>query len=134
MGIALLGFGGALLLGTGWLAFTRLGPSPASADEAYVPANRMDEAALIAANAERPGEAAAPAAPEANAIEASAEGKTDAGEAPALGPAEPRESRFNPSEIAAESRRAVDAAEAQADKLEAQVDAAVDAAQDGDKE
>jgi hypothetical protein len=136
MGIALLGFGGALLLGTGWLAFTRLGPSPASADEAYVPANRMDEAALIAANAERPGEAAAPAAPEATVIEASAEGKPGAGEAPALGPApaEPRESRFNPSEIAAESRRAVDAAEAQADKLEAQVEAAVDAAEEGDKE
>ena len=134
MGIALLGFGGALLLGTGWLAFTRLGPSPASADEAYAPANRMEEAALIAANAERPGETAAPPAAEANVIEASAESKPDAGEGPALGPSEPRESRFNPSEIAAESRRAVEAAEAQADKLEAQVEAAVDAAEDGDKE
>ncbi len=134
MGIALLGFGGALLLGTGWLAFTRLGPSPASADEAYLPANRMDEANLIAAHAERPGETAAAPAAEANVIEASAEGKPDTAEAPALGPAEPRESRFNPSEIAAESRAAIDAAEAQADKLEAQVEAAVDAAEDEYKE
>jgi hypothetical protein len=132
MGIALLGFGGALLLGTGWLAFTRLGGSPSSAAEAFTPSNRMDEAALIAAHAERPGEtaAAAPPAAEANVVEASAEGKPGAGEAPALGPAEPGESRFNPREIADESRGAADAAEAQADKLEAQVEAAVDEAEE----
>jgi len=123
-GLVVLGLGAGLLLGTAWLGFTRLGPGGSAIAEAPPPpSNRMDENALIAANAERP-DAYSAAPPQANAIEASADSKPDAGEPPA----EPRESRFNPAEIAAEAEAAIDAAEAHADKLEAQVEAAVEEA------
>ena len=122
-GLVVLGLGAGLLLGTAWLGFTRLGPGGSAIAEAPPPppSNRMDENALIAANAERP-DAYAAAPPQANAIEASADSKPDAGEAPVERP----ESRFNPAEIAAEAEAAIDAAEAQADKLEAQAEAAVE--------
>ena len=125
-GLVVLGLGAGLLLGTAWLGFTRLGPGGSAIAEAPPPpSNRMDENALIAANAERP-DAYAAAPPQANAIEASADGKLGDDEAPAAAPVERPESRFNPAEIAAEAEAAIDAAEAQADKLEAQVEAAVD--------
>jgi hypothetical protein len=102
-GLVVLGLGAGLLLGTAWLGFTRLGPGGSAIAEAPPPpSNRMDENALIAANAERP-DAYSAAPPQANAIEA-------------------------PAEIAAEAEAAIDAAEAHADKLEAQVEAAVEEA------
>ena len=108
--MALLGVGAALLLATGWIALSRLGSSPAPA-EPYTPRPRIDENALIAANAERPGgsAAAAPAATE-NAIEASADGKPEGAAPPAPGatPGKRDEDRFD--EILDDVESAVDEA------------------------
>ena len=122
MGIALIGFGGALLLGTGWLAFSRLGPSPSS--DVFTPSsNRIDENALIAANAERPGETAAPAET-GNAIQASADNKlpapADEAAPPVIAPPpvttappvsdKPAGERFDPEQIIAEAQAAAEEA------------------------
>ena len=116
-GIVLLGLGGVMLLATGWMAFSRLGPSPAQ--EAYAPAKRIDENALVAANAERPGGTAAPAAPSANAVEASADDAPPAAEPPEPASDKPDEGRFDPDEILGEAERAIEeAAEAVEEAVE----------------
>ena len=122
-GLLLLGLGGVLAAATLWLGFTRLGPSETASAEALPPSNRMDENALIAANAERP-DAVAPAAAASNAIQASAEGKP--GAEPGETAPESGERRFNPNEIIAEAEAAIDEAEAQADKIGEEVEAALD--------
>ena len=117
-GIVVLGLGGVLLLATGWMAFSRLGPSPPST-EAYAPARRIDENALVAANAERPGGSAAPATPSANSVEASAEDAPAGAEAPEPASGKPDEGRFDPDEIIRDAEEAVeDAAEAVEGALE----------------
>ncbi len=127
-GMVVLGVGGVLLLATVWLGVGRLGPTPPVSAQAP-PQQRMDENALIAANAERAG-APAPAAP-ANVIEASAEAKPAAVDAPAAA-VEPElgESRFNPSEIQAEADRLMEEAQGRADKLEAQVEESIEQAEE----
>jgi hypothetical protein len=114
-GMVVLGVGGVLLLATGWVAYSRLGPSPAS--QAFTPAHRIDENALVAANAERPGETApAPAAAAANAVEATSEAKTPpVAAAPAIG-------GDKPAEELSETERALDEAEAAIDRASDQVE------------
>lgn len=114
-GRVVLAIGGVLLLATGWVAWSRLGPSPSS--QAFTPAHRIDENALIAANAERPGETtAAPAAAAANAVEAASGAKTPPVAAPpALGDAKPD---GQPSD----TDRALDEAEAAIDRAADQIE------------
>ena len=110
-GMIVLGLGGVLLLATAWLGYTRLGPAPAASAQAPPPRPRMDENALIAAHAERPGSYAA--AEPANAIQASADTKLEGDDAAAAAPGEPAEpdrSRFDPNEIIADAEAAVDEA------------------------
>ena len=104
-GMVVLGVGGVLLLATAWIGFSRLGPSPSSG-EAFAPARRIDENALVAANAERAG-AAAPA-PAARAVEASAEDSPANAAAPADRAAKPGQSEFNPNEIIGEAEAAIE--------------------------
>ena len=122
-GIVVLAVGGALLLGTAWLGLSRLGPSSA-ADEAPLP-KRIDENALIAANAERPGETNA--ATPANVVQASSETKPAGGAEAATD--KPQEGEFNPDQIVRdaeasaeqaqdEARRAIEEAQRQLEQLE----------------
>ena len=117
-GMVVLGLGGVLLLATGWIAFSRLGPSPA-ASEAYTPARRIDENALIAANAER-ARPATPPAPAANAVEASADDEAPAEPTP---PEDKPDGELTIDEIVGEAEAAVDDAAEQ-----------VEEALEGDKE
>jgi hypothetical protein len=127
--MVVLGVGGVLLLATVWLGVGRLGPTPPVSAQAPPPKQRMDENALIAANAER-ASAPAQAAP-ANVIAASAEAKPAAGDAPgAAAEPEPGEIRFNPSEIQAEAQRLIEEARGEADKLEAQVEEGIEQAEE----
>ena len=105
-GMVVLGVGGVLLLATAWIGFSRLGPSPSSG-EAFAPARRIDENALVAANAERAGAAAAPA-PAASAVEASAEDSPANAAAPTAPAAKPGQSEFNPNEIIGEAVAAIE--------------------------
>lgn len=107
-GMVVLGVGGVLLLATGWIAYSRLGPTPAS--EAYTPpAHRIDENALVAANAERPGEAAAPAPPAAdNAVEAASSDAPAAADAAPADAAKPGDGRSDLEEIIDDAGAAVD--------------------------
>ena len=124
-GMVVLGVGGVLLLATAWITYSRLGPSPAS--QAFTPARRIDENALIAANAERPGETAeAPAAAPGNAVEAAsgAETRPDA-PPPAVG-------GDKPTEETSETERALDEAEAAIDRAGEQIEDVLDEVE-GDK-
>ena len=117
-GIVVLGLGGVMLLATGWMAFSRLGPSPSST-EAYAPAKRIDENALVAANAERPGGTAPAATPSTNAVEASADDAPAGAEAAEPASDKPDEGRFDPDEILGEAERAIEeAAEAVEEAVE----------------
>ena len=119
-GLVVLGVGGVLLLATGWIAYSRLGPSPAS--QAYTPpAGRIDENALIAANAERPGETtAAPASVAENAVEAASGAKAPpVAAAPAIGSDKPE---GEPTD----TERALDEAEAAIDRAAEPIEDAVD--------
>ena len=111
-GMVVIGIGGALLLGTAWLGLSRLGPSSA-ADEAPLP-KRIDENALIAANAERPGETNA--ATSSNVIQASSDAKpgADGGEATSGKPEE--SGGFNPNEIIREAEASAEEAQEEAQR------------------
>ena len=114
-GRVVLGVAGVLLLATAWMAWSRLGPSPTS--QAFTPAHRIDENALIAANAERPGETAvAPAAAAENAVQAASGPKTaPVAAAPAVGDAKPD---GQPSD----TDRALEEAEAAIDRASDQIE------------
>ena len=117
-GMVVLGTGGLVLLATAWIAFSRLGPSPSS--QAFTPARRIDENALVAANAERPGEtAAAPAAADANAVE-TASGDDAPGDAavPPLG-------ADKPADPASDAEGALEDVEAAIDEAAGEVEEAL---------
>ena len=118
-GLVVLGVGGVLLLATGWIAYSRLGPSPAS--QAFTPAQRIDENALVAANAERPGETASPpAVATANAVEAASGAKTPpVAAAPPIGTDKPAADRSDTEQALDEAEVAIDRA---ADPIEDVVD------------
>ena len=104
--MVVLGVGGVLLLATGWMAISRLGGSSASS-EAFAPARRIDENALVAANAERPGETAVPVPAAAdNAIEAASDDEP-AGAAAAAG-AKPEDGRSEVEEVLGEAEAAIE--------------------------
>jgi hypothetical protein len=111
-GMFLLGLGGFVLLATGWLALSRLGGGSAGAD-VFDPRPRVDENALIAANAERPDQAATAPGPSANVVEASAGGKPPAGEADAGGDKE----RTAADDIIADVDQALDSVEQEVGEL-----------------
>lgn len=109
-GMVLIAGGGVILLGTLWLFASTMRPAPATITAAPPTSNIVDENALIAANAERPGETAAaaaggneakPAEPAPTATQASADKPSD---------------RFSPDDIAAEAQRALDDAQDQIDE------------------
>jgi len=107
-GMVLIAGGGVILLGTLWLFASTMRPAPATVTAAPPPSNIVDENALIAANAERPGETAVaaagndakPAEPAPTATQASADKPSE---------------RFSPDDIAAEAQRALDSAQDQVD-------------------
>ena len=117
-GMVVLGTGGLVLLATAWIAYSRLGTSPSN--EAFTPARRIDENALVAANAERPGErAAAPAAADDNAVETAS-----GDDAPPVA-AVPPSGADKPADEASDAERALEDVEAVIDEAAGQVEDAL---------
>ena len=108
-GMVLIAGGGVILLGTLWLFASTMRPAPPTVTAAPPQSTIVDENALIAAIAERPGETAAraagtdakPAEPAPTATQASADKPSE---------------RFSPDDIAAEAQRALDSAQDQVDE------------------
>ena len=102
-GMVLIAGGAVVLLATLWVFATSLGPSPPVVEGA-VPANHIDENALIAANAERADQAAA-----ARNVVADNTAKPTTEEVASVTPP-PEPPRFNPDEIAREAEAAIEEA------------------------
>ena len=122
-GMILIAGGAVVLLATLWVFATSLGPSPPVV-EGVVPANHIDENALIAANAERADQAAA-----ANNAVPSNAAKPATTEEVASVSTPPEPPRFNPDEIAAEAEAAIEEAREEVEGLKPPTDIE----EDGDK-